>query len=150
MRFLLIAALMWFATSTASANERGNCTRWEKRTGYSCVFNGRTAPQWVRQCSHQFDNTIACMQEDPNTLAGACTQWYQSQDGVRSCYNGIKWERRWVRGCTKALLNEEFCSDTINPNSLRHERLQPVNENDSTRNPNYRPVRKPCGPNRIC
>ncbi|MEQ1878388.1 MAG: hypothetical protein ABL958_17225 [Bdellovibrionia bacterium] len=141
--FTLVAALPAFAS-------HGPCTKWEKKPSITCIFNGKSASEWVRQCFHQWDNTVACMQQDPNTLTGACTKWMQSEDGIRQCFNGLKWERRWVRGCTERLLVEQFCSDSIDPNTIKHPRLQPVDENDPTRNPNYRPGRRPCAPNTIC
>ena len=149
MRTLLALTFTFFAAQPSAASW-GACTKWEKREGYSCIFNGRTSPEWVRQCTHQWDNGIACMPQNPNTLKGPCTKWYRAQDGVNYCSTGNRWERRWVRGCTERLLTEEFCSDSIDPNTIEHAPLEPIDENDPLRNPNRRPNRRPCAPGVIC
>jgi hypothetical protein len=142
--FMFVAILFTFLNGQSAKADYGPCTKWEKRFGYTCVFNERTAHEWVRQCFHIYDNTLACMPEgtDPNKLKNSCTRWVRA-NGVVTCSNGVRWERRWVRGCTDRLQSEEFCSDTIDPNTIGHKLVPPQNENDPRRNPNYDPVRNP-------
>ncbi|HEX4923418.1 MAG TPA: hypothetical protein VFV50_05010 [Bdellovibrionales bacterium] len=146
MRLLgLILGLSLILPILEARAEYGPCTKWERRQGYSCVYNGRTSPEWIRQCFHQWDNTLACMPQDPNTLKGPCTKWVQAQD-IRTCSNGVRWERRWIRACTDRLQREEFCSDSIDPNTIGHDTVEPVDENDPRRNPNHDPRRRPRRP----
>jgi hypothetical protein len=146
MRYLgLILVFSFLCAALPARAEYGPCTKWERREGYSCVFNGRTSPEWIRQCFHKFDNTIACMPQNPNALRGPCTKWYRADD-VRQCSNGIRFERRWVRGCTDRLQREEFCSDNIDPNTIHHEPVPPIDERDPLRNPNQNPSRRPGRP----
>jgi hypothetical protein len=144
MRLLMISLTtgLFFAFPSSSPAQHGPCTKWEKRQGYTCIFNGRTTSEWIRQCFHIYDNTLACMPEDPNTLKGPCTAWVKAFD-LTTCSNGNRWERRWIRACTDRLLREEFCSDTIDPNTIGHNEVSVQEENDPLRNPNHDPRRNP-------
>ncbi len=95
------------------------CSKWKEQRGVNCVFAGKMTKIWGRQCenscsarlvNHQCDLERICLNNDPNELAAACSEWIK--DGSMACLNpatgGL--EQKWVRACKKNL-KTSWCSN---------------------------------------
>lgn len=120
MKWLFLLTL--FATSAFAQNYY--CSDWARQNGYSCVFGGRNASVWERQCENpcglrnqgpQCDVVKICFDKNPNEINSYCSEWVR-ESGV-SCHNPMtgRWEQKWVRVCDIGLATS-WCSDQ-NPNN---------------------------------
>lgn len=99
------------------------CTRWTKQANVSCIFSGKSASLWARQCENPCnrnyygpycDLTQICIDQDPNELNSYCSEW--TEQSGHSCYNPNtnRWEQKWARACVAGYATT-WCSDE-NPN----------------------------------
>lgn len=126
---LFALVLLTFGTQ-ANASEY-KCTEWEKQDGISCIFAGRSADVFKRQCENACwynpvtrrgnmgpgcDQERVCHPENPATFTSECSEWVKVR-GV-TCYdpNEESWEQKWQRACTVGI-KESWCSKA-NPNNL--------------------------------
>jgi hypothetical protein len=116
-----LIALMFFSTSTFAQSYF--CTEWTQLRSYSCIFAGRSAAVWARQCENvcQFrdygphcDLDRICSFEDPNQLSRPCTEWVKDYGTSCANPNTGRFEQKWVRACQIGLATT-WCSDK-NPN----------------------------------
>lgn len=120
--------MKWFfflmlVTSSALA-QNYYCTEWTRQSGYSCVFAGRNAQVWGRQCENpchyrnygpQCDLVKLCFDKNPNDFVSGCSDWVK--DSGVTCHNPStgRWEQKWARVCDTGL-GTTWCSDE-NPNN---------------------------------
>lgn len=118
-RLSIIAFLLVLTLSQSLFAEEYYCQKWGKASGITCVFAGRNADVWERQCENpcsynnynpNCDIERICLNEDPNYLTTACSPW--KKESSMSCLNRstARWEQKWVRACQKGLATT-WCSD---------------------------------------
>lgn len=115
---MLMLLLSIAAFQTAFAEEYF-CTKWTKQSGLSCVFGGRSANVWARQCENpcswnnhdpNCDIDRICHNENPNEFQSTCSEWVAERGVSCSNPNTSRWEQKWVRACQKGLVTI-WCSD---------------------------------------
>ena len=110
---LLFLSLVLIST-LSSAKVESTCSNWQKEDGVTCIFAGRDASSYTRQCSDPCRVVIyghpkndpnckreqVCHFDDPSTFIGNCSSWTRV-DSV-TCYNADSgtWEQQWARACT--------------------------------------------------
>ena len=126
---LFVLVLITFGTNVTASEYK--CTEWEKQDGISCIFAGRSADVFKRQCENACwnnpvirrgnlgpgcDQERVCYIESPATFSSECSEWVKVS-GV-SCFDPNKesWEQKWQRACTVGI-KESWCS-RANPNNL--------------------------------
>ncbi len=120
MKRLFIVSLFTLLTLTQSLFASDYyCQKWGKAPSVTCVFAGRSADVWERQCENpcnyrNFDPSCdmerVCLNEDPNLLTTACSAW--KKESSMTCLNRstARWEQKWVRVCQIGLATT-WCSD---------------------------------------
>lgn len=121
--------LLSFGSNAEASNYK--CTEWEKQDSVSCIFAGKSANIYKRQCENacwynpvtrrgnmgpNCDQERVCHPENPETFSSECSEWVKVR-GV-TCYdpNTQDWEQKWQRACTVGI-KESWCS-RANPNDL--------------------------------
>lgn len=110
------------------ANANYYCTSWTEQSRVTCIFAGRSAKVYERQCENpcwysnngnsnwgsHCDMEIICSPRPPNEFSGLCSDWVQ-ESGV-SCRNPNtdNFENKWVRACTVGL-RTDWCSNERPP-----------------------------------
>lgn len=126
IKSMMIIFTLFVSSEVIASN--GKCTEWTKTRGVSCIYAGRSANVYERQCENycwrgrhnqgnwgpDCDRQRVCHFNDPDTFQDVCSEWIK-QSGT-SCRNPNTgdWEQKWVRACTVGL-REDWCSDS-NPN----------------------------------
>ncbi len=126
-----LIALIFLTFGTQGIASEYKCTEWKKQGGVSCVFAGRLADIYRRQCENacwynsvtrhgnmgpDCDQERVCHTENPNSFLSECSEWVRV-NGV-TCFdpNTGSWEQKWRRACTVGV-RESWCSRG-NPNNL--------------------------------
>ncbi len=120
---MLKLAVLFCLSFSTFAGENGYCSEWGKQDGVSCVFAGRSADLYARQCENpcivrRYGNTelgsscdreVVCHFNNPTNFEGDCSDWVKEDNVI--CYDPStqSWEQRWVRACTVGKV-ESWCS----------------------------------------
>lgn len=120
MKTLMISML--FVSSAFAQNYY--CTEWTKQRSVSCVYAGRSADVWQRQCENpcrinreygpHCDLERICVDVNPNELSTPCSPWVKESSTSCPNPNTGSFEQKWVRACQIGLATT-WCSDK-NPN----------------------------------
>ena len=126
---LFVLVLLTFG-SQAKASEY-KCTEWTKVSGISCIFAGRSADVFRRQCENacwynsrtrrgnmgpSCDQERVCHTESPATFTSECSKWTEQRGTTCHNPNTGDWEQSWKRACTVGI-KESWCSYE-DPNNL--------------------------------
>lgn len=118
----LYIALSFMLLSFSGFAQEYFCTEWSEQN-FTCVYGGRSAKVWARQCENvctyrnygpQCDLDRICLDQNPNDLQSTCSRWVK-ESGM-SCVNpnSGQFQQKWVRACQKGLAMT-WCSN-VNPN----------------------------------
>lgn len=122
-RLFLVSLFVLLSISQSVFANEYRCQKWGKASGITCVFAGRNANVWERQCENpctirnfdpKCDLERICLDENPNELTSVCSEW--KEESSMTCLNRSsgRWEQKWVRACQVGLATS-WCSDE-NPN----------------------------------
>ncbi len=115
----LLVLLALLSLQSVFAKPDYYCTKWTRQSGVSCVFGGRNADVWARQCENpcsfnnrdpQCDIDRLCLDLNPNDIQGACSAWVRESSMTCNNPNTGRWEQKWIRACQKGLATV-WCSD---------------------------------------
>jgi len=113
-----------FATLLSLSAMANYCSDWTETRGVSCIFNGRSANIYERQCENPCwmgtngrgnwgptcDLEKICSPVAPSSFQGQCSDWYQDRSVTCRNPNTSRWESKWTRACTVGL-KTEWCSN---------------------------------------
>lgn len=120
MKLLAVVFAALFSLS-AFANY---CSEWAEQRGISCIFNGRSAKVYARQCENpcwmgpngrgnwgpSCDLERICSPVEPSEFNGVCSEWFENSSVTCHNPNTNSWERQWNRVCTVGL-KTTWCSN---------------------------------------
>lgn len=135
MQNLLFVVLGLFFIHPFSMANTTTCTDWTEESSISCVDKyGTWGKSWVRQCTkfpcadldpdpyrvifaHGCNLEKICSKVHPTKIKN-CTPWQKEKNFSCPAHTG-SFEQEWSRICLKGGMAESFCSDTINPNTMK-------------------------------
>lgn len=102
------------ALSLSFAKDDPSCSSWTKEDGVICIFAGRDANSYTRQCDDACRVVVygqpkndpncnreqACHFNNPSTFKSNCSEWIQVDGVICQNSNSGAWQQQWARACT--------------------------------------------------